>query len=53
MMPIHLILTTAAVGAMVLVTGLVSYSQAEPIPEARFTDVSIIGEGEMAGDQNF
>ena len=50
MKPVHVILSTAAIGAIVLVTGLVSYSQAEPIPEARFTDVSIIGEGEMAGD---
>lgn len=50
MKSVHAILSTAAVGAIVLLTGLVSYSQAEPIPEARFTDVSIIGEGEMVGD---
>ena len=51
MKSIHVVLSTVVVGVIVLVTGLVSFSQAEPIGDARFIDVSILGEGEMADNR--
>ena len=51
MTPLHVIVSIVAVGAIVLVSGFVNYSQAEPADVVRFIDVSMIGEGEMVDDK--
>ncbi len=51
MKPIHVILSTIAVGVVVLATALVSYSEAEEPADARFIDVSFLGKGEMIDDK--
>ena len=46
----HVILSTAVIGVVVAVFGFITYSDVPEPANARFIDVSILGEGEMIND---